>query len=251
MRPRSLFVLSTAVIALAAGCGSSSTGSSGSNGVQSKSGREIVAAAVAATERQSSFHFVESSGAGTSGVLIAGDVGTSSGEQHVTIHDGKSRGHLTLLLADKKAYFKGDLLGLEGFTGLSAKLSAEFAGRWISVPSTNSSFAAVAGTLAVATAAGQLVKVPGTLTRGKTSRQLGHAAVAVTAAEASSSGSLKLTIYVATRGAALPILVEGTTTAAGGAPRSISARFSNWGEAVHVTAPGTSLPITKVQALVG
>jgi len=241
----------TAGIACAAGCGTSSSGSNGSNGIQSKSGAQIDAAAVAATKRQTSFHFEESAGAGLNDVHISGDVGTSSGEQHVTIRNGKKDGHLTFLLAHKTAYFQGDLLGLEGFTGLSAKLSALYAGKWIAVGSSNTHFSTVAGTLQVKTAATQLVMLPGKLTRGATSTRMGHAAVAVSAAETSSSGSLKLTIYVATNGPALPILVEGTTTASGSAPRVISARFSHWGEAVHVSVPSTSVPISAVQALAG
>ncbi|HLN05104.1 MAG TPA: hypothetical protein VK217_02415 [Acidimicrobiales bacterium] len=248
MRPRSLIVTATAAIAFAAGCGSSSTGS---NGIESKSGAQIVAAAVAATTHQNSFHFVETAGAGSSGVLVVGDVGSSTGEQHVTIHDGKKEGHLTLLLVDGTAYFEGDALGLEGFTGLSATLSSEFAGRWISVPSTNQGFSTIAGTLAVKTAAAQLVKLPGTLTRGRTSTQMGHATVAVKATQRSSSGSLILTIYVATTGPALPILVEGTTKATGSSARSISARFSDWDEALNVTAPSNAIPIADLQALAG
>ena len=118
------------------------------NGIETKSGGQIVAAAVAATKRQSSFHFVESAGEGSNGVVVVGDVGTSSGEQHVTIRDGKKVGHITLLLAGKTAYFQGDALGLEGFTGLSATLSAQYARKWISVPSSNTSFSTIAGTLA-------------------------------------------------------------------------------------------------------
>ena len=207
---------------------------------------------MAATKQQSSFHFVETADEGTSHVLVVGDVGTSTGEQHVTIYSGtKKDGHLTLILSGKVAYVEGDVLGLEGFTGLSAKLSSQFAGKWISVPSSNQSFGTIAGTLAVGTAAAQLVKLPGTLTRGATSTQLGHAAVAVKAAQSTSSGSLTLTIYVATTGQALPILVAGTTTATGSAPRSISAKFSGWGEAVNVTAPSTSVPIAAIQAAAG
>jgi hypothetical protein len=249
MRPRPLIILSIGAIVFAAGCSSSSTGSKGSNGIDAKSGSQIVAAAVAATKRQTSFHFVESQSSGTSGVLIAGDVGTSAGEQHITIRDGKKKGHLTVLLADKTAYLQGDLYGLEGFTGLSAKLSSEFAGKWISVASTSSSFAELVATLEVSKAATQLVSLPGTLTRGANSVRLGHPAVAVKAAQTSSAGSLKLTLYVATKGASLPILVEGTTAATKGAARSVLATFSDWGEAVHVSAPGTSLPIAMVQAL--
>jgi len=252
MRPVPLLAGVTAAIAITAGCGSSSsTGSNGSsNGVESKSGAGIVAAAVAATARQSSFHFVETANQAGGGVSIVADIGESSGEQHVTILNGGKIAHLTFLLAGGIAYFEGNPVGLAGFTGLSAKLSAKYAGKWISVTSANQSFSSIAGTLSVRTAALQLVKVPGTLTKGATSTQLGHRVVAVKAAESSSSGSLKLTMYVATTGAALPVLVAGTTTSNGGA-RSVSARFSEWGETVHVTAPSRAVPIATVQALAG
>jgi len=81
MRRRLLFVTLTAVITFTAGCGSSSPGP---NGVQSKSGDQIVAAAVAATKQQSSFHFVETANQGSSRVSVIGDVGRTSGDEHVT-----------------------------------------------------------------------------------------------------------------------------------------------------------------------
>src|SRR5271165_3131966 len=222
MRRLPLFVTLTAAIAFAAGCGSSSSGGSNgasntANGVQSRSGDQIVAAAVAATKHQTSFHFVETAGHAGNGVFVVADIGDTSGEQRVTIHDGKRSGHLTLLLAHKTAYFRGDLLGLEDFTGLSPKLSGEYSGKWISVPSSDRSFAVIAGTLAVGTAASQLVQLPGTLTRVGTSTRLGQPAVAVKAVQTSGAGSLKLTLYVKTTGEALPILVEGSTTASGAA----------------------------------
>jgi len=247
MRPVALFVTLTAAIAFVAGCSSPA----GSSGIQSKSGSQIVAAAVAATKHEKSFHYVENSGSGSSGVNIVGDVGTSTGEQRLTIHQGTQKGHVNILLAGGTAYFQGDVFGLEGFTGLSAKLSAGIAGKWISVPHTNKGFSDLAGSLAVKTAAAALVQLSGTLTRGKTSTELGKPVVAVKASQSTSSGKLKLTMYVATTGPALPILVEGTTQASGSAARSISARFSDWGEALHLTAPSAAVPIASVQALAG
>jgi hypothetical protein len=260
MRRGPFLVALTAAIAFVAGCSSSaSPGTTSSSqattttskGVHSSSGKAILAAAVAATKRQSSFHFVERAGQGASTVLVVGDVGTASGKQEVTIRNGKKSGHLTLLLASGTAYFKGDLLGLQSFTGLSAKLSAKYAGKWISVPSTSQSFNTVAGTLAVSTAASQLVALPGTLTRGRTATEFGQPAVAVDAAQKSSSGSLKLTMYIATTGEALPILVFGTTTVKGSAARSVSARFTKWGETFHVSVPKGAVPISVIQALTG
>jgi hypothetical protein len=258
MRPRLLLVISTVAIAFVAGCGSSSAGSKasggnpgGANGVQTKSGQQIVAAAVAATKRQNSFHFVEMAATTQSSVRIVGDVGSAAGEQHITVQEGKQSGHITVLLAKGMAYFTGDVFGLEGFTGLTKALATGLAGKWISVPSSNVSFATIAASLAVKTAADQLVKLTGKLSRGKTSTQLGHRAVAVKATEKTSTGSLSLTLYVDTTGAALPIRVEGTTHATGGATRSIDATFTNWGEPVHLSAPQGTEPISSVKSLAG
>ena len=210
-----------------------------------------MAAAVTAASAQRSFHFTESAVSGTTAVSIVSDVGTTTGEQHITAHEGSEEGHLTVLLAGGTAYFQGDPPGLEGLTGLSAKVAAEFAGRWISVPSKNSSFAALAGSLAVKTAAAQLVDLTGNLTRGATSTKLGHPAVAVKASQSSKTGTLALTIYVRTTGAALPISVEGTSQEKGSAARTIFANFSDWGEVLHLTAPRGAVPISIVQAVVG
>ncbi|MGO9582500.1 MAG: hypothetical protein ACLP36_06795 [Acidimicrobiales bacterium] len=254
MRVRLLLVISTVAIALSAGCSSSATGSNGanaSNGVQSRTGKQIVAAAVAANKRQSSFHFVETAGAGSSTVRLVADVGSSSGEQHITVRDGTHDGKVTVLLAKGTAYFTGDVTGLEAFAGMSDKLAVALAGRWVSVPGTSASFSELASSLAVKTAAAQLVELTGTITRGATSSQLGHPAVAVEAAQSTTAGSLALTMYVATTGAALPILVTGTTRATGEAARRISASFSDWGEAVDLAAPKSSVPIADVQSLAG
>ncbi|MGD0982460.1 MAG: hypothetical protein ABSA65_01425 [Acidimicrobiales bacterium] len=251
MRPRPLFVMLTAAIAFAAGCGSSSAGSNASNGVQLKSGAQIVAAAVTATKRESSFHFEESATSGNSGVSVVADVGTAGGEQHITIHQGTHVGHVTVLLASGTAYFEGDASGLEGLTGMGAKVADEFAGKWISVPASSSSFSALAGSLAVKTAAGQLVQLTGTLTKGKTSTKLGRLAVAVKATESTKTASLDLTMYVRTTGAALPISVEGTSKESGSAAHLISASFSDWDEVLHLKAPTGAVPIANVQALAG
>jgi hypothetical protein len=249
-----LLVISTVAIAFIAGCGGSSTGSGssgGSNGVASKSGSQIVAAAVAATKKQVSFHFVEMAGTTGSTVQIVGDVGSSAGEQRITVHQGGQSGHITVLLANRTAYFTGDAFGLEGFTGLTKTLATGLAGKWISVPSSNASFSSIASSLAVKTAAVQLVQLSGTLTRGKTSIELGHPAVSVKAAEKSSTGRLALTLYVSTKGAALPIRVEGTTQATGSAARSVVATFTDWGESVHLSAPHGAEPISSVKSLAG
>ncbi|MGA3352055.1 MAG: hypothetical protein ABSD85_02575 [Acidimicrobiales bacterium] len=258
MRPRLRLVTLTVAIAFIAGCASSAAGNGGSpnqstglNGVQSKTGKQIVAAALAATKRQSSFHFVEVASTTQSKVSIVGDVGTSSGEQHITVSESGQSGHVTLLLADKTAYFTGDLFGLEGFTGMSKADASPLAGKWIAVPSTNTNFAALSASLAVKTAAAQLVRLTGTLTRGDVSTELGHKAVSVRAAQTTKAGSLALTMYVATTGAALPIRVEGTTQATGGTGRTITATFSEWGEAVNLRAPAISEPIADVKALAG
>ena len=250
---RPLLVISTVAIAFIAGCGSTagSKGTTAPNGLLSKSGNEIVTAAVAATKAQNSFHFVETAGSGVSDVRIVGDVGVSSGEQHITVGNGTKNGHVTVLLSEKTAYFTGDLVGLEGFAGLTEKLASPLTGKWISVPSTNPSFASLAASLAVSTAAAQLVKLSGTITRGRPSKTFGHDSIAVKATQTSSSGSLSLTMYVATSGASLPILVEGTTQVTGSTKRSVSARFSGWGESVRVSAPKSAVPITDVKSLTG
>jgi hypothetical protein len=243
-----LLVISTVAIAATAGCGSSSAGS---NGVLSKSGKQIVAAAVSATAHESAFHFVETASSSASNVRIVGDVGSAGGEQRIDVSEGGRSGKITVVLADGTAYFTGDVFGLEGFTGLSEANARSLAGKWISVPSSNASFSSIAASLAVKTAASQLVSLTGTLTRGKVSTELGHQAVAVDAVQSSSSGSLALTLYVSTTGKALPIQVVGTTKTSGTPTRKIKATFSNWGETVHASAPSSSEPIADVKALAG
>jgi hypothetical protein len=58
-------------------------------------------------------------------------------------------------------------------------------------------------------------------------------------------------MYVDTKGAALPIRVQGTTQATGSAARSIDATFTNWGEAIHLSAPQGAEPISSVKSLAG
>ena len=203
MRPRILLVILTVADPFIAGCGSSPTGSKAnssttssppksSKSLESQSAQQIVAAAVAATEHESSFHFVEVAGTAQSSVRIVGDVGSSSGEQHISVIQGTQKGNVTVLLTNGTAYFTGDVLGLEGFTGVSKTAATPLVGKWISVPSTNVNFASITASLEVKTAAGVLVKLSGTLKRGRVSTELGHRAVSVKAAEKSSSGKSRL-----------------------------------------------------------
>jgi hypothetical protein len=75
--------------------------------------------------------------------------------------------------------------------------------------------------------------------------------VAVKALQSSKTANLKLTMYVRTTGAALPITVKGTSQESGNAIHSISAKFSDWGEVLHLNAPSGAVPIASVQALAG
>jgi len=92
-------------------------------------------------------------------VSIVADVGTTTGEQHVTVSQGSKAGHLTVLLGRRRRILRGRLSRFAGLTGMSAKVAAEFAGKWISVPSSNASFSSLAGSLAVKSAATQLVQL--------------------------------------------------------------------------------------------
>ena len=245
----SLAAAATAAVVLSA-CGSSSSPSSSGSpaNLTSQSGSQIVTTAVAATKKQSSLHFEETAGRPGTGVVVVGDVASSSGQQTITITSGKKTGHVYLLLAGNTAYFKGDAFGLEGFTQFTPALATRFANKWIAVPSTNQGFAALTGTLQVSGVADNLVKMPGTLTNSGTSTRAGTAVVAVQAKQSSTGGTLSLVEYVATGGPSLPVLVQGSTSSTTAGNRAVKATFGRWGEPVHVRAPSSSVPIATVEA---
>jgi hypothetical protein len=183
-------------------------------------------------------------------VSIVGDVGTTSGEQEITIRDGAQTGHVSLMVVKKTAYLEGDTLGLESYTGMSKTDSAKLAGTWIAIPSSNSDFSQLTESLIVKTAASALVYLSGTLVRGKTSTQLGKKVVGVTSTQKSKTGSLNLTLYVSSTGAALPVSVTGTRTASK-VKSTIVATFTKWGEKVQRSAPKKSVPFADIEALLG
>jgi len=207
-----------------------------------------MASAVSATSRQSSFHFEEVATEATAGIDVVADVGANRGREFITLTGSGKSGHVEILLVAKTAYFKGDLFGLESFTHIGAALAKKYAGRWISVPSTNSGFASVTGTLTVLGVANQLVLLPGTLTRGAATTTSGVPTLPIAAADSASGGVLRLTEYVSAKGVALPVLVEGTTSATSTGTRHIKVTFGHWGESVVVGAPTGTVPITAVIA---
>jgi hypothetical protein len=258
MRLRPLLVTLAATGAVLAGCGGSASGPTSSNNVTSKTASGIVTAAVNATKQQSSFHFEEDAVQPTSTVTLIGDIGKTSAQQAITVTSGKTSGHVTLLLANGVVYFRADVLGLQSFSQFTAAQAAKYANKWISVSSADNGYHSLIGTLTVSNAATQLVKLPGTMTKGGTSVQGGIPVVAVDTAQTSSSGTLSITMYVQTTGPALPVKVTAIskTTPTSSSPtvsgtREVTATFSKWNEPVNVVAPKNAVPIATALPAAG
>lgn len=71
---------------------------------------------------------------------ITSDAGVSGGWQTVAYAKGNRHGATTIVLEGNMAYFEGSSFSLEQMFQMPSRVASELASRWISVPSTNTTF---------------------------------------------------------------------------------------------------------------
>jgi hypothetical protein len=220
--------LALAAIALASGCGGSSTQG---NGVAAKSPNEIVAGAKTLADAAKSVHVSGTlKSAGTpitiNMTLLAGKGGSGQLSQN-----GLS---FQLIQIHGTVYIKGSAAFYQHIAGAAAAQLLQ--GRWLKAPASSGGLAALASLTDLHTLLDTTLASHGTLRKGAITSVNGQKAIAVS--DSSTGG----TLYVATTGPPYPVKVSIGGSSSG------AVTFSQWNEPVTVIAPANAIDVTQLQA---
>jgi hypothetical protein len=189
-----------------------------------------------------SVHEIETEKAPKASGLITIDAGTTQGHEQIT-HSGGEQAQV--LVVGGTAYFSGNQAALIHYFGLPAAVAKKIGTRWVSVPSSSSGFAAVAGGTTLASVLGSF-DVPGTLRETAPTQIDGQAAVGVTGkgpVTGSSTPSVSAIVYVTRSSKPLPLRAVYSFSTGG----SVTLDLSAWGEHLALKAPATSIPATQLE----
>jgi hypothetical protein len=234
------FVATGLVVGLAlSGCSSSSGGgstssaSASSNGIASMTAAQVLDKASAAAKAQKSVHI---SGKGTNSGqsfsidmrLSNGGVGTGS----ITIDSDT----LTVLNTGSTVYIKADKAYWTKYA--SAAAASAIGDRWVKAPASDASYAGLASLADYSTSLDGYLSPTGTPTKGQEKTVAGQPALGLVDTDGG-------TLWVATTGDPLPLLIEGNGSSGGGMS------FSDWNTTVQATEPAAADTVDLSQLAAG
>jgi len=230
---------SAGTAAAAAGDAAAPTAVASSPGALSPS--TFLRAAQAAVRSGKSVH-VDITDSSTSGSIHFSDDDTASGgRQVITVSNG---GRVTVLLIDGTDYVQANAAGLVGFFQMPPAQAEQAANQWIKVSAGEkigtSTYDDVTAGITLSSVADELT-LAGTLKPAKPSTVDGQPVTGVEApmpASAKLPASARNVLYATDNSLHRPVVLE--VLDAGSYKYQMS--FSQWGEAVHLTAPAHSIP---------
>lgn len=231
MRPRpslrALGAIAVLLCAALAGCG----GSSGGNGIASKSAAQILAAARSAALSASAVHESGRIASGGSSITLDMDLLIGRG----------GRGRLSVSGLGAELIQIGGTVYIKGSPELYTRIGGPTAarvlqGRWLKAPTTSGEFSAIASLTDLGKLLSADLPGPRGLSKGRTTKLGGTPAIAVTNA---AKGE---TVYVATTGRPYPLQL--VKTGEGGGRISLE----RWNETVALSAPPNAIDITRLRS---
>ena len=185
----------------------------------------------AALQAQSSVRTVATGYGAPVPIRLVTDAGPDSGTQRITY----GTGHVTVLVVPGAAYVRGDEQVLVRYMGYKPGPAARFSNVWIRIPVSDRDYGAVSSEVTMSSVANDLTLSPPI--NALPSKAIGGRRLAVI--QGTLFGRpLGATTY-ASPASHLPVRVVTRK----GSERVAVVVLSNWGEAVHVTAPANSTPI--------
>jgi hypothetical protein len=218
------------LLALAvAGCGGSSSGTSG-NGVEAKSAAQILETTKAAASKAASVHIVgsivsEGKPIGLDMELLAGKGGKGTISQ-----DGFT---IKLVQTGGSVYINGSAAFYQHVSGGAAAQLLQ--GKWLKAPADSGELASLASLTNLGKLVGTALAGHGALSKGAVSTIEGQKAIALK--DASKGG----TLYVATTGKPYPLEIAKPGKESG------KVVFDRWDKPVTLTAPAGAIDISKLQ----
>lgn len=196
---------------------------------------------LAAASARHTVHYVSTSSASGHSILMVADVGKGRGIQRITFSSHGHSGPATILIAGHTAYIKGNAFTMRNFFGFPQAKAKQYAGKWISIPSTSSGYSALAADATFASFLADLLPTTHlTLVQATID---GKKSVGVRGTARQGGVKLVATVYAPARGTPLPF--EEKAVPVGHAGTSL-VRMSRWNELVRVSAPANAVPISTV-----
>jgi hypothetical protein len=222
------FAALAACAALLAGCGSSS---SSSNGLESKSPEEIVAAAKEAAKGASTVHLTGSIVSEGKPISLNMELVAGKGAAgHLTV-EGNG---IEIVEVEHAFYLRGSADFYKHLAGPAAAQLLQ--GKWLKAPASSADLASFAQLTDLGKVIDQTLSSHGALSKTGTATIGGQKAVGVT--DAAKGG----TLYVATTGPAYPLQLVKSGAEGG------QIRFERWNQPVTLTAPANAININQLQS---
>jgi hypothetical protein len=232
--------------------GVSTAGALETSVVNSSRAAQLLNEALAAAGHQRSVHesskSVQSDG---SVVSFSSDLALAKGVQKITYKKSGITGHLTDVVLNGKAYFRGDSFSLVNFFGFVALTAGHIAGHWVSIERTSSAYAVVATDVTLPSAVKD-IELPGVLAPALTTLKLSgpmkmdKISVFAITGKATVNGSVEqATLYVRAKGTPLPV-AESQSIAQAAKKTSARFSFSKWNEPVRVPTPTHPTPFASL-----
>jgi hypothetical protein len=215
-------------------------------GTPAKDAQSEYQAAVNAATNQT-VHFVSDVTEGNVTLHGSADVGATSGQQVLTVKNGKIIEQMTAKVVGSTGYVNGNRAALANIIQLTPAQSKKYAGQWLSFPASNPALAGLVGGLVKTQVATEL-GIEGPYTFATDATVDGQHAKAIKGTESTANGGKTAEIlYVPSSGKPLPIK-EVTNPGAKAHSSTIhgTITFSNWGEKPSVKAPAHSTSILKL-----
>jgi len=243
MRRIVTLVIVLATCAALSACGSSSPSPSTSTTTPTpsltSSPKVALAAMRNAAHSQHSVHYVSvSSGPGHT-IRIVADVSATEGIQRIAFTDHGQSGSGTTMVSGGTAYIRGDAFMMRVYFGFPKARATKYAGKWISVPSSNSAYATVADDVTLPSFLSHLFP-------RQTKPSLVNAAflIGVRGTVHGQSGvTVEATVFAPAHGRPLP--VKQTAKSSNHLGTGV-VTMSKWNAAVHVSAPTNAVLISTV-----
>ena len=168
-------------------------------------------------------------------ILYSDDVGRDSGRQTLEISTGIQT---HVLIANGAEYFDGNYSALTVFYGLSAAAARKIGNRWVSVPTSNRDYGAVASQVTLASAL-RHVMPDGQLTETAPRKLDGTPVIGIRGRSGTDVVTLEVTRSKTPLPLAAIINAPGSTSPIG----STTVKFTDWGERLGIKPPASSLPV--------
>lgn len=208
-------------------------------GASTPSAASLLALAARNAIASGAVHEVTDAKLGGETLSMVNDIGTNEGRQLITISTGAST-EVIALDSMKKAYTKGNELGLKSYFGFPAADAAKYAGKWMeSVPS-DQAWANITGSTTLESDFGTSLRIHNPVLSAKLVMIDGARAYAISGTEAATANSpaAKVTVYVSDSSKVLPLRVRETAKG-----ETATVNWSKWGESLTLKAPSKSVPL--------